>query len=133
MGNNKHFELTNESISIGDIKLYRIKATKDLLLHNVKKGDLGGFVQCITNLTDNAWVSDYAKVSSNEDFCGFQSFGSENRSTTAFKTKNGISVNCGCFTGTLKEFKEVVNEVHGDSKFGKEYKCMIKLIKIKLG
>ena len=42
MGNSKHFKLLkNDFIKVDGVKLYRIKATKDLPQHGVEKGDLG--------------------------------------------------------------------------------------------
>lgn len=67
------------------------------------------------------------------DKCSFQSFGSLNRTTTAYKDGEAIKIVCGCFFGTLDEFITQVESHHGDNKHGKEYKAMIELIKIKFG
>ena len=59
----KKYELTDETIKINEeITLYRIKALMDF--GNVKKGDLGGFVQSETNLSHNGncWIYNDAKV-----------------------------------------------------------------------
>ena len=73
-----------------------------------------------------------AFVESESDLCFFSKFGSENRDTTFFKTKDGeIFVVCGCFRGTLEEFVRRVKETHKDNKFAKEYFAMIELVKIK--
>ena len=69
---------------------------------------------------------------SGADKCSFQSFGSSNRTTTAYKDGEQINVICGCFFGTLEEFEKQVESTHGNNKYGKEYKAMIELIKIKL-
>ena len=47
-----------------------------------------------------------------------------------FKLKNSdeIGVRCGCFYGTLKEFKEKVKETHGESKKAKEYLMLADLM-----
>lgn len=61
-------------------------------------------------------------------------FGSALRTTTAFKTKDGaIHVTCGCFYGNLDDFYNRVEETHGDTLHGREYKKMIELIKIHFG
>lgn len=61
-------------------------------------------------------------------------FGSELRTTTAFKTKDGaIHVTCGCFYGNLGDFYNRVEETHGDTLYGREYKKMIEIIKIHFG
>lgn len=62
----KKFELTEEFIiNNSGIKLYRIKALKDF--PDVKKGDLGGYVQQESNLSQfcNAWVYGNARVYGN--------------------------------------------------------------------
>ena len=85
-------------------------------------------------VSGNARVSGDAWVYDNADYCCFQSFGSANRTTTVFKQKDGsLRVQCGCFSGTIQEFAEAVDKTHGDSKFGKEYRAMIELIKIRFG
>ena len=58
----KKYELTKETLTYFGKTLYRIKALKDF--SNVKKGDLGGFVESEDNLsqTGNAWVFGDAKV-----------------------------------------------------------------------
>lgn len=61
--NNKHFILTNRTIIHRGVKLYRIQATRDTLYIN--KGNLGGYVQSMDNLQDDAWVSYYARVYGN--------------------------------------------------------------------
>src|SRR5580692_7393317 len=67
--NHMHFKLTNEvKVQLGVI-LYRIQATKDLP-NRVKKGELGGFVQKLDNLSDNAWVYEGAQVSGNAKVYG---------------------------------------------------------------
>ena len=70
----------------------------------------------------NAEVSGNAEVYGNADYTIIQGFGSEYRNTTFFKCKDGnIGVKCGCFYGTLDEFRSKVKETHKDSKFAKEY------------
>ena len=67
----KYEILTDESILVGDVELYRIRALKDFA--DVKTGDLGGFIQREENLSQDglAWVYNDAKVYDNariEDF-----------------------------------------------------------------
>lgn len=47
--------------------------------------------------------------------------GSENRDTTFFDTVDGVFVECGCFYGTLAEFKTQVVKTHGEGKHAKTY------------
>ena len=64
---NKKFELTNESINVRGKTLYRIRALKDFL--DVKKGDLGGFVENYNNLFEegDCWIYNDAKVFGNAE------------------------------------------------------------------
>ena len=80
---------------------------------------------------DTTWIHCDAQISSNADYICFKGFGSENRNTIMFKTKNGdVYVCCGCFEGSLKEFEEKVKETHGDTKYAKEYLVCIEAAKI---
>ena len=133
----KKFELTTESIDVNGVKLYRIKSL--INFGAVKAGKLGGYVEKEENLSqvDTAWVfgyalvSGYAQVSGDADYICLKGFGSRNRSTTMFRTKNGdIAVSCGCFGGTLEEFENKVKETHGDNKFAREYLALVDAAKI---
>ena len=54
--------------------------------------------------------------------------------TTVCKDKKlGISVKCGCFFGSVDDFEKKVEETHGGSKYGKEYRLLIDLIKVHFG
>ena len=44
-------------------KLFRIEATHDIECQDVKKGDLGGYIEKKENLFGNAWVSGDAQIS----------------------------------------------------------------------
>ena len=136
----KKYELTTDTKIVLGKKLFRIKAL--VSFGNVKAGDLGGYVERENNLSHegkawvygdaevfgDAWVSGDAevfgdaKVYGNADYTIIQGFGSEYRNTTFFKCKDGnIGVKCGCFYGTLDEFRSKVKETHKDYKFAKEY------------
>ena len=76
----------------------------------------------------DAWVCDNARVYGNAtvygdaDYATVKGFGREFRATTFFRQRDkSIGVVCGCFYGTLEEFREKVKETHGDSKYAKEY------------
>lgn len=58
----------------------------------------------------------------------FGGFGSANRTTYAFNCQDGIWVRCGCFSGSLEEFREKVRERHGDTPFAIEYLAVADLI-----
>lgn len=61
----RYFEFTDEMIVVYGVTVYRIRATEDIDEHNVKKGDLGGFVQRKLNIRGRAWVYDNAVVMGN--------------------------------------------------------------------
>jgi len=56
------YELTDETKKVGDVTLYRIRALKDF--GNIKKGELGGWVEAEFNLSqeNKSWVYDEAEV-----------------------------------------------------------------------
>jgi carbonic anhydrase/acetyltransferase-like protein (isoleucine patch superfamily) len=62
----KNFKLIKENTIVHDGQtLYQIECIKDIPCHNVKVGDLGGYVENEDNLNDNAWVSGNAVVYNN--------------------------------------------------------------------
>lgn len=147
----KKFELTSESVTFLGKTLFRIKAL--VSFGDVAEGELGGFIERENNLDQsgnawvsgdarvcgdarvfgNAWVSGDARVQNCRDYSATSCFGSENRTTTFFRTKDGgISVRCGCFYGTLAEFREKVKERHGDSRTAKEYLMLADLMEFRL-
>lgn len=88
-------------------------------------------------VSGNAWVRGNAKVygdaevKGNADYLVIGPIGSRNDITTFFKTANNdIKVSCGCFTGTIEEFLEKVNETHGNNNYAKEYKTAVEIAKI---
>ena len=141
----KKFELTSEFVTFLGKKFFRIKAL--VAFGDVKEGELGGFVEKEENLdqSGDAWVSGNARVfgdacvSGNahiqccRDCSAASCFGSENRTTTFFREKDGgIGVRCGCFYGTMSEFREKVKERHGDSRLAKEYLMLADLMEFRL-
>ena len=51
-------------------------------------------------------------------------FGSENRTTLAFTTEDGIYIICGCWKGMLTEFRVRVSEVYANNLIRREYELM---------
>ena len=145
----KKFELTaNSKMHLGK-KLFQIKAL--ISFGNVEEGDLGGFIEKEDNLSQygdawvygnarvygnaevsgNARVSGNAWVSGNEDYTTIKGFGRNCRNTTFFKSEDGdVKVVCGCFYGTLDEFRKKVKETHGDSKYATEYLMIADLMEL---
>ena len=78
----------------------------------------------------NAWVYGDAQVCGNGHLLQVGPIGSRDGYTTFYRAKdNTISVTCGCFCGSIDDFEARVREVHGDSKYGKEYQIAIELAK----
>lgn len=144
----KKFELTSEFVknALGT-KLFRIKAL--VKFGDVIAGELGGYVEKEENLAQDgdawvygnakvygdAWVLDNAKVCGNAevydnaDYSTVKGFGRFFRTTTFFRKEDkDIGVSCGCFYGTLDEFRDKVRETHGDSKTAKEYLMLADLM-----
>lgn len=148
---NKYEMLYKDKIEIGSHILYRIRALKDF--GNVKAGDIGGYIEREENLSQegicwvfgNAKVYDSAKVFGNAKIYGsakiskvndilcIAPIGSRNGATTFFKTKdNNIRVKCGCFTGTIGDFLDAVEETHGENKHAKAYKLACELARVQI-
>ena len=80
----------------------------------------------------DAWVSGDARVCGNADYAYAHGFGSVNRTTTFFRLKDGgVGVRCGCFYGTLGEFREKVRETHKDTKKAREYLMLADLMELR--
>lgn len=143
----KKFELTAESkINIFGKKLFRIKAL--ISFGDVEEGETGGWIEKEENLEQssgnawvygnaevygnarvygNAWVSGNARVSGdaevsgNADYTTIHGFGTQFRTTTFFQCEDKqIRVSCGCFLGTIPEFREQVKNTR-EGKIAEEY------------
>lgn len=147
----KKFELTNEFIANRfGTKLFRIRALVEF--GDVEAGELGGYVEKESNLghDDNAWVYGDAQVSGDARVCGnarvcgdarvcgngdyayAHGFGSVNRTTTFFRLKDGgVGVRCGCFYGTLAQFRDKIRETHGETKKAQEYLMLADLMELR--
>ena len=141
----KKFELTTEFVTnIFGTKLFRIKALIEF--GNVKAGELGGYIEKEENLSQkgDAWVYGDAQVYGDARVCGdarvygdagyayAHGFGSVCRTTSFFRLKDGgVGVQCGCFSGTIQEFRDKVRETHGDTKKAKEYLMLADLMELR--
>ena len=124
----KKYELTAEFIEKWGKKLFRIKAL--ISFGSVEAGELGGYVEKEDNLAQdgNAWVYGDARVCGDARVYGdadcllIGRIGSRFSFTTFFKNKDkGITVSCGCFLGTIAEFRAKVTDTHGNNKHAKMY------------
>lgn len=78
-----------------------------------------------------AWVTGAAVVSGAADFAVISGFGRVFRTTTFFRCKdNLVRCQCGCFYGTVDEFRSKVRETHGNSKYAKEYLMIADLMEL---
>lgn len=79
----------------------------------------------------NAEVSGDAWVSGDADYTTIKGFGRNCRNTTFFKSEDDdVKVVCGCFYGTLDEFRKKVKETHGDSKYATEYLAIADIMEL---
>ena len=70
----------------------------------------------------NARVYGDAEVCDDADYLLIGRIGSRFSFTTFFKNKDkGITVSCGCFLGTIAEFRAKVTDTHGNNKHAKMY------------
>ena len=121
----KYELIINDSITVNNINLFRIKALKSF--SNVGVNELGGYIQSEKNLSntgnawvyDNAWVFDDARVYGNAqvsfqgEFITIGQFGDNYRYLTI--SKKDI-INAGCFSGNFSDFKNAVT-----NKYGSDY------------
>ena len=118
----KKFELTSETkINIFGKKLFRIKAL--ISFADVEAGETGGWVEKEGNVNQSgdAWVSGDAEVYGNADYTTIHGFGTQFRTTTFFRCKDKkVRVACGCFFGTIPEFREQVKNTR-KGKIAEEY------------
>ena len=56
--------------------------------------------------------------------------GSRNDTLMAWLTDAGVYVNAGCFWDTLEKFRAAVDETHGSTVHGHEYRMAIKMIEL---
>lgn len=83
-------------------------------------------------VSDDARISGDARVSGDKDYAYAHGFGSCNRTTTFFRLKDGdVGVRCGCFYGTLAQFRDKVCETHGETKKAQEYLMLADLMEIR--
>ena len=125
----------------GDAKVYGdARVSGDAQVYGYAEVSGNAWVYGYAEVSGNAWVSGdawvsgnaqvygYAEVSGNADYACIKGFGTEFRHTTFYKTKeNGIGVKCGCFNGSLEQFREQVKEKR-TGKIVKEYLAIADLM-----
>ena len=136
MATEKKYKLTDECITIGKHKLYRIEALKDF--GDVHKGEKGGFIGSEVNLSQygDCWVYGNARVYgdariygnaevvNNADYIVFKNWWSSGRYFTWTRSNNMWRV--GCFYGTGEE---LIAKAYKDSELsGREYERVVKYV-----
>ena len=138
----KKYELTEETLEINGHVLHRIMALRDF--GEVKKGDLGGFIEKESNLAHdwNCWIYNDAVVRDDAMVCGearvygkaviksksdyivFKNWWSSGRYFTWTRSNDMWSV--GCFYGTGEE---LIKKAYADSEEkGREYERIVKYV-----
>ena len=133
----KKFELMTESkMNVFGKTLFRIRALVDFSF--VKAGDVGGWIEEEGNLSQSgnawvygdAWVCGNAEVYGNDDYTTIKGFGTCFRTTTFFRCKDKtVKVACGCFLGTIAEFRKQVKRTRS-GKIAKEYLMIADLMEM---
>jgi len=82
-------------------------------------------------VSGNAWAYGNAEVFNTRHFFVQGPIGSRDGYVTFYRTKDDtVEVRCGCFSGSLQEFVNQVEETHGGSRYEKEYKLAAELAKV---
>ena len=85
-------------------------------------------------VSGDAWVSGDAEVKKDDDYMVVGGAGRYNRFTTFFKCRDKtIKVVCGCFFGTIIEFRAKVKETHKGNKHEKVYLAMADMAELQIG
>lgn len=84
------------------------------------------FVNC-----DGLVISRDGVIKSDRDFMLVKSVGSEDGTLIVHRTKTGILVTRGCFTGTLDEFRQAVVKRHGDNVHAQIYESLLRAIELR--
>lgn len=144
----KKYKLTKETREVGGCVLHRIKALRDF--GNVKKGNLGGWVESEDNLSHdgNCWICDDAIVRNYAEVCGdvivcgaveilgdaviknmsdyivFKNWRSNGQYLTWTRSNNMWAV--GCFYGTGEELIKIAYADNEEK--GREYEELRNLL-----
>ena len=145
MNEQKKYEFTGETKVVFGINFKQIRAI--INFGCVVAGEIGGWIECEENLSQsgdawvsgdarvsgNAWVSGNAEVKKDDDYMVIGGAGRYNRFTTFFKCRDKtIKVVCGCFFGTIIEFRAKVKETHNGNKHEKVYLAMADMVELQL-
>ena len=145
MSEQKKYEFTGKIKTIFGIEFKQIRAI--ISFGCVVAGEIGGWIECEENLSQSgdawvygnarvsgdAWVYGDAEVKKDDDYMVVGGAGRYNRFTTFFKCRDKtIKVICGCFFGTIIEFRAKVKETHKGNKHEKVYLAMADMVELQL-
>ena len=81
----------------------------------------------------NARIGTNGNIECTKQYMTFGSFGSRGDTTTIYRTAEGVRVKCGCFNGTLDEFRKIVKATHSNNQYAKEYLAIADIAEIRFG
>ena len=137
--------------------LHQIRALIDIPRYGVKAGDLGGWIETENNLSHegDCWVGGGARVGggaqvngnarvggnahvrngvikSTQDYLVVGPIGGRDDYTTFYRTKTGIWVCCGCFSGSIDEFLQAVKTKNKGTRYEQDYIAAAEFAKLKV-
>ena len=77
---------------------------------------------------EGAYLEGAGKISSVDDILIVGPMGSRAGYVQAYHTDKGIFVKCGCFYGTIAQFRAKVKETHGDNRHAQDYALLADFI-----
>ena len=129
-----HAKVYGDSSILNSSEVYdhaQVYGCSSIVDHSTVAGDS---IICNANIRGYAKINQNGCIKLNDDYITFDRFGSRLGTTTMFRCSDGIiRVSCGCFSGTLKEFRNKVSRTHGFNKYAKEYEAIIKVAKVHFG
>ena len=140
MSEQKKYEFTGEIKTIFGIEFKQIRAIVNF--GYVVAGEIGGWIESEKNLNQSGNAQVYgdarvygdAEVKKDDDYMVIGGAGRYNRFTTFFKCRDKtIKVVCGCFFGTIIEFRAKAKETHKGNKHEKVYLAMADMAELQIG
>ena len=104
-----------------------INAKADLRNADLRSADLRSANLYGANLR-SADLGESGKLTGDRPFFQVGPIGSRQDNLLAFQTEKGIFLRTGCFFGTVEEFRDKLEDEHGDNAHGKEYKAALVMV-----
>ncbi len=99
----------------------------DLRSADLRDANLRSANLCGANLC-GADLRDAGKLTGDRPYFAVGPIGSRQDILTAFLTEKGVFLRAGCFFGTVEEFKDKLQDEHGDNTHAVEYRAALVLI-----